>query len=52
MIVATLMNSFKFELPEGKEIVWNLGGIQTPTASNAPANSVPNLPLKVSPATA
>ena len=52
MIVAILVSSFKFELPEGKEIVWNLGGIQTPTTNIAPANAIPNLPLKVSSATA
>ena len=47
MILAILIKSFRVDLPIGKEIVWNLGGIQTPAVKGAEAR-IPQLPLKVS----
>jgi len=46
-ILATLVSSFKFELPVGKEVVWNLGGIQTPSVRGA-QGVMPHMPLRVS----
>lgn len=47
MILAVLIKSFKFDLPRDKEIVWNLGGIQTPSVKGA-ETQMPHLPLLVS----
>ena len=47
MILAVLLRSFKLELPLDKEIVWNLGGIQTPAIKGAETQT-PQLPLLVS----
>ena len=47
MILAVLIKSFKFDLPLDKEIVWNLGGIQTPSVKGAETQT-PHLPLIVS----
>ena len=49
MDLATLIDAFKFEFIEGKEIIWNLGGIQTPAVKGAEAQT-PHMPLRVSPA--
>lgn len=46
MILAVLVKSFVFEFPEKKDIVWNLGGIQTPSVKGAEAQT-PHLPMKV-----
>lgn len=46
MVLVTLVNAFRFELPEGKEIIWNLGGIQTPAVRGAEIQT-PHMPLKV-----
>lgn len=48
MVLAMLINSFKFEFTEGKEVIWNLGGIQTPAVKGAEAQT-PHMPLKVTP---
>lgn len=49
MVLAMLVDSFKFEFAEGREIIWNLGGIQTPAVKGAEAQT-PHMPLKVTPA--
>ena len=49
MVLATIIDAFKFEFIEGKEIIWNLGGIQTPAVKGAEAQT-PHMPLRVSPA--
>ena len=45
-VLFALLKLFSFELPEGKEITWNLGGIQTPAIKGAESKT-PTLPLKV-----
>ncbi|THH08672.1 hypothetical protein EW145_g2548 [Phellinidium pouzarii] len=47
LILSVLLKSFKFELPIGKTIIWNLGGIQTPAVKGAETQT-PQLPLLVS----
>ncbi|KAH8110218.1 cytochrome P450 [Phellopilus nigrolimitatus] len=47
LILAVLVQSFRFELPAGKTIVWNLGGIQTPSIVGAETKT-PHMPLRVS----
>ncbi|TDL20266.1 cytochrome P450 [Rickenella mellea] len=46
-ILSMLVSAYTFELPDKKEIIWNLGGIQTPSIKDA-ALQTPTLPLKVS----
>ena len=48
MILASLIQSFIFELPDDKEIIWNLGGIQTPSTRGSTMQS-PHMPMKISP---
>ncbi|KAH8110226.1 cytochrome P450 [Phellopilus nigrolimitatus] len=47
IILAVLLKSFKFELPDGKNIIWHLGGIQTPNVSGEESQT-PHMPLRVS----
>lgn len=47
MVLSILVASFDFALPEGKEIVWNLAGIQTPAVRGAETQT-PHMPLRVS----
>ncbi|KAI0070119.1 cytochrome P450 [Panus rudis PR-1116 ss-1] len=45
VVLSILIESFKFELPEGKEIYWNNAGVQYPSVGRDGSKS--ELPLKV-----
>ncbi|KAF8659052.1 hypothetical protein AX16_001924 [Volvariella volvacea WC 439] len=47
VVLATLIERFKFEPAEGKEVMWSIGGISTPYIRGQTEQG-PQLPLKVS----
>ncbi|TDL16039.1 cytochrome P450 [Rickenella mellea] len=47
IVIALLLERFRFSLPDDEEIIWRLGTIQTPSTRGR-AGEMPFLPLKVS----
>ncbi|KAF8659050.1 hypothetical protein AX16_001922 [Volvariella volvacea WC 439] len=47
VVLAMLIERFKFETVEGKDILWTIGGISTPYVRGDPTEQGPKLPMRI-----